>query len=251
MRIIEGHNELNVQLVPVSAGLANLYGFVHDLATGAPVQGVAVNCHTVVDAITDAAGYYEIQGLFPGVYTLTAGKNGYEPFSQVITLQEGNNEVDITLTPIEEPPPPPPGAEIPLGYNTFVIGINGLAIVELSPGVYSLAQPISMSTLQGVSVQIRYDGDPRLEQFPSDWAGWAGYLSYRRSSDQVLGPGFQGTASKAPPGSVAAIPVFGPWVLNSYTPGLYDALFQIFLYPYGQRVGDFVIRNMAQASSGG
>ena len=72
----EGNNELNVQLVPVAAPVANLYGVVTDAQTGYPIEGVRVEIAGVF-IYTDSSGNYGFIGLTPGSYTITFSKAGY------------------------------------------------------------------------------------------------------------------------------------------------------------------------------
>lgn len=51
-------------------GLAVLWGHVTAAQTGDPIEGVEVACDSYF-AITDSGGYYEIQDIEPGIYTLT------------------------------------------------------------------------------------------------------------------------------------------------------------------------------------
>jgi len=74
--LYEGNNQLNVQLTPIAAPVANLYGVVTDAETGAPLAGVKVTLGGLV-IYTDANGAYGFAGLTPGSYTITFEKEGY------------------------------------------------------------------------------------------------------------------------------------------------------------------------------
>lgn len=75
--LYEGNNELNIQLTPIPAPLATLYGVVTDAETGAPLAGVRVTLDSLI-AYTDTNGAYVFEGLPPGSYKITFEKEGYE-----------------------------------------------------------------------------------------------------------------------------------------------------------------------------
>ncbi len=72
VNLVQGDNELNVQLVPI---VANLYGRV-TAVDGYALQGVKVEVAGVL-VYTDASGNYAITGIPPGSYTITFSKTGY------------------------------------------------------------------------------------------------------------------------------------------------------------------------------
>ncbi|MBA7478566.1 hypothetical protein ES707_13993 [subsurface metagenome] len=80
-------------------GLANLYGRVTDADTGASIPGALVTADSL-QTYTDAAGDYSFADLDTGSYRIRAEKEGYLMVSEDITLVEGNNEVNVSLTPI-------------------------------------------------------------------------------------------------------------------------------------------------------
>lgn len=75
--LVEGNNPLNVQLVPIAAPVATLYGVVTDAQTGYALQGVKVTLDSLV-AYTDSSGYYSFTDLSPGAYSIKFEKEGYE-----------------------------------------------------------------------------------------------------------------------------------------------------------------------------
>lgn len=77
MNLVEGNNELNVQLPPIPPPVANLYGVVTDAETGLPLSGVKVTIDGLI-TYTDASGNYGFEGLEPGTYTIIFEKEGYE-----------------------------------------------------------------------------------------------------------------------------------------------------------------------------
>ena len=75
--LVEGTNELNVQMTPIPPPVANLYGVVTDAETGSPIPGVEVTLNGLV-TYTDSLGRYAFEGLSPGSYTIEFSKDGYE-----------------------------------------------------------------------------------------------------------------------------------------------------------------------------
>ena len=75
--LVEGNNQLNVQMTPIPPPVANLYGIVTDANTGYPIEGVKVTIDGGV-TYTNASGGYAFEGLAPGSYTITFEKEGYE-----------------------------------------------------------------------------------------------------------------------------------------------------------------------------
>ncbi len=75
--LVEGNNVLNVQLTPIAAPVANLYGVVTDAQTGYALQGVKVTLDSLI-TYTDSSGYYSFTNLTPGAYSVKFEKEGYE-----------------------------------------------------------------------------------------------------------------------------------------------------------------------------
>lgn len=75
--LVEGNNELNIQMTPIPPPVANLYGMVTDIYTGAPLAGVLVTIDGIT-TMTNASGEYMFAGLIPRSYTITFEKEGYE-----------------------------------------------------------------------------------------------------------------------------------------------------------------------------
>ncbi len=99
--IVEGTNELNIQMVPVAVppGLANLYGRVTDAETGAPIVGM-VGIYAGRIITTDADGVYLLTELTPGSYTIKFDVLDYETLIDEIAVVEGDNELNVELVPV-------------------------------------------------------------------------------------------------------------------------------------------------------
>ena len=74
MQINEGNNTLNIQMVKITG---NLSGVVSDENTGLVISGVKVTVAGLV-AYSDSNGYYEVDGITPGNYTVTFEVSGYQ-----------------------------------------------------------------------------------------------------------------------------------------------------------------------------
>ncbi|GAH66436.1 unnamed protein product, partial [marine sediment metagenome] len=111
-------------------GLANLYGIVTDAKTDKPVGGVSVSFHGRI-AHSNPAGYYIFTDLEPRYYTaMWFEKEGYETTIEFgITLVEGNNELNIQITP--SPPTPTETTFTVRIINAEILDQNALAAFGL------------------------------------------------------------------------------------------------------------------------
>lgn len=109
--------------VSVPPGKANLSGRVTDRATGAGIVGAQVTASIYSD-ITDISGYYSLAGLTPKSYTIKVTATGYDNYSTVKTLLEGDNTLNIEMVAGE------PGIGIsPWKVVAGVAAIAGVAII--------------------------------------------------------------------------------------------------------------------------
>ena len=89
---------VNVETPPPET--ANLSGRVTDKSGG--IGGALVTAGDY-SGYTDASGYYSLQGLAVGTYTIRVTATGYDDVSKVKTLVEGNNTQNIVMTAPGEP----------------------------------------------------------------------------------------------------------------------------------------------------
>ncbi|MBA7531731.1 hypothetical protein ES705_23952 [subsurface metagenome] len=80
-------------------GLATLYGKVTDAVTGEGIPSAMVTLDGLV-TYTNGGGNYAFTDLEPGGYRLEFSKDNYETVIHDIALAEGNNELNVELTPI-------------------------------------------------------------------------------------------------------------------------------------------------------
>jgi len=76
-----------------AAQQAGMLGIVADSATGRPLEDVAITLDTggepVYRTFTDRNGFYQLQGIAPGTYTLKTRRVGYLQHEQRVTLAAG------------------------------------------------------------------------------------------------------------------------------------------------------------------
>ncbi len=89
--------------LPPPPGLANLYGIVVNSITGEIVPNALYTLNGYL-TYTDPDGYYDFQNLELGTYIITIEKENYITGSGEVTLVEGINELNVSLTPVELPP---------------------------------------------------------------------------------------------------------------------------------------------------
>jgi hypothetical protein len=136
-------------------GLANLYGRVRDSDTGNGIVGVRV---TTTGAITetDSAGDYLASDIPPGQWEVLFEKDGYEPQTHIILLEEGNNQLNVQL--------------VSTGGETPEEGIN-IPTVSVSPNQLTVEKHE-----YNTSVGLGYWGDPFTIEItfnnPNDFDVW-------------------------------------------------------------------------------
>ncbi len=132
-------------------GRANLYGKVTDSVTGDPISGVMVTLDGM-QVYTDAQGNYAFTDLETGTYSLFFQKGGYEEIEMAdITLQEGNNELNVQMPPVvvlanlygvvtdAETGYPLEGVRVSInGLTTYTNGSGYYGFEELTPGSYTI-----------------------------------------------------------------------------------------------------------------
>jgi len=95
--LIEGQNELNVQLTAVF--MANLSGIVTDSLDGSKIAGAQVTLGSLA-TYTDNNGLYSFYGLAPGSYNGMVEAGHYEPLGFTAHLVPGENFLDLSIAPI-------------------------------------------------------------------------------------------------------------------------------------------------------
>ena len=87
---------------PPPGGMAILYGRVTNSQTGNGIFGVRV---TTTGAITetDSNGYYAALNIPPGSWGVRFEKDGYETEEVTVSIQEGNNGLNMQLVPTGVP----------------------------------------------------------------------------------------------------------------------------------------------------
>lgn len=113
---------------PPPPGLANLYGLVTDAETGKVISGVLATLDGI-QTYTGGNGNYAFTDLELGGYHIIFEKEGYEMASGDITLVEGNNEVNVAMTPIA-----PPVARL---FGVVTDAETGLPLVGVSVDLFS------------------------------------------------------------------------------------------------------------------
>lgn len=98
--------------------VANLYGFVHDTdGNPLPAALVSLNEHSTATLLN---GTFDFANIPAGPYAITCTKTGYQDFSKSITLNAGDNEIDIKMLAEGE-------VEIP--WMWIGIGIGAVAVI--------------------------------------------------------------------------------------------------------------------------
>jgi hypothetical protein len=157
---------------PATAGQATVRGKIAD-PTGALIPGAAITIsnakgQTVATGTADAAGSYELHGVPPGTYSVTATFNGFAPFvTQGIVIAAGQvKRIDITMaietaeqtvTVSDETPT----VSVEADSNANAMVIKGAALDALSDDPDELSD--ELSALAGPSAgpnggQIYIDG---------------------------------------------------------------------------------------------
>jgi len=100
---------------PPPEGMAKLYGRVTDSSTGQGIAGVRV---TTTGAITetDSSGDYATIDIPPGSWGVRFEKDGYETKELTVSIEEGNNELNMQLVSTAAPP----------GVANFMVSIINL-----------------------------------------------------------------------------------------------------------------------------
>jgi hypothetical protein len=144
-RVFPSDGRTNIYVKPKAGlpGQTGVYGYVFDTFTGAPIEGAEVSVSFLQKTTTDKNGFYTLNLLGGGTYTLTCKKSGYEDKSQTFTAYQGlMSRVDFWMIPkagvTPTPTPTPPPAERTATISGFVyLDNNPVAGAEVRADVYA------------------------------------------------------------------------------------------------------------------
>lgn len=169
--LVPGDNILNFQLTPVPP-VGDLYGVVRDLNTGAVLAGAQVVLSGLRAEIrtSDANGNYVFSGLPLGNYQVTGNMSGYEEWvSPTISLQAGDNPLDIDLAPL------PPALASFSGIITN--GVTGTPVAGAEVTVWQVVGSVNVFVQTDANGLFSFGGLPVGDyHFRVDAAGYETYL---------------------------------------------------------------------------
>ena len=155
--VIKDHDDsiINVFMHRDLAETAKVFGYVNNAGTPLPISGARVSVSNPLlgsyMAISNPTGYYSMDGLVPGDYTITvvaasAGVSFYEASSTFQTVFVGDNKFDFALRFLEE------------GVLRGNITINGMSYADAYPpqGVEVSAEKVG-GALSGVQFRTNTD----------------------------------------------------------------------------------------------
>ncbi|MBE0662767.1 MAG: carboxypeptidase regulatory-like domain-containing protein [Bacteroidales bacterium] len=96
-----GQTVLNVELA--ESQFVNVSGHVYDIADGQPIANASVELMGApVDPVyTDANGYYLIEDVYEGTYTIHVSESNYYSQQETVQITSGNNVFNFQLTAAE------------------------------------------------------------------------------------------------------------------------------------------------------
>ena len=99
--VVTGCTDLLGELGEEGLTTGTIQGKVTDKTTSVPIEGAEIRTDPKSkDTKTDSIGGYVIADVEPGVYTITASKNGYNLASRNVVVEaEEDTAADIELTP--------------------------------------------------------------------------------------------------------------------------------------------------------
>ncbi len=225
---------------PPPPGLANLYGKVTDTITGQPIAGVWVSFSTgPAGVLSDTDGNYVISSIEPGEYVVVLSAAGYTATGGAITIVEGNNELNVQMSPST---PPPEGVQIPLG-DIAILSVGGKSIIQEGSD-YLLSSPIQFTQsslsfgIDSIGIEIIGDIPRNLSNNPYWDYHLFTFLSYPTDTDFALGQ-YRGIVSTKPLalGVKTTVTASGDFVYPNLNPpkGIYpiNIAMQIWIYQEG------------------
>jgi hypothetical protein len=228
---------------PPPPGKASLGGQVIDTLSRLPIQGVIVNVGGV-NLTTNAEGAYSISNLDPGTYIVTCGHPDYEAMVSEVTLAEGENILDIALTPKaiisgivtnNETLAVLPGVVVALDNLTATTNGNGVyAITRLTPGPYTIT--VNLADFEPFSLPVNLVpgmNEVDISLTPTHLATLKGVIRDNLTNEPVAGvtisvDGLQGASGPDGSYSVAGIEI-GPHLVTMSHPWYEIAEFPVTL----------------------
>lgn len=146
-----------------------------------PIEGVTISATGGYTAVTDAMGAYSITDLGPGIYTLTASKNGYsfEPISREVTLPPDAIAQDFVgtylissisgrVTEADGTPIAAVTLSITGGYSTMTDFSGEYSLSDLPPGSYTIIPSKASYNFTPESLTITLPPDATDQDFVGD-----------------------------------------------------------------------------------
>ncbi len=150
---------------------ANLYGIVTDASTGSALADVLATLNGM-ETYADSTGGYSFADLDPGTYSVRFEKDGYHTVGASVTLQVGNNELNVAMVAktadirLEnltiEPDEADVGEEVTISVTATNYGeVAGSKTVVLTVGSTTVEQTVELESDE--SRQVVFKVSPSTE----------------------------------------------------------------------------------------
>ncbi len=156
--------------IGISQNLVSIFGLVTDSRTGEPLVGVNIILEgTNLGTTTDLAGKYELKGIIPGSYNITASYLGYvsNTRSNVIIQSKGNDDINFEMV------------EGDFELETVVIKAN--------PFQNSIVSPLSLQRLSPDEIKTYPGGNNDIAKVVQSLPGVAGSIGGFRNDVIIRG----------------------------------------------------------------